>query len=94
MDRVQHAERVYRLTGGGLYRDSLLTGDSAAIPPSVRERAVVDPSGSIGQDSLQLAVYKNTTLWLFGDTVCGRSARQNNCAGTGGLARRARTCWV
>jgi hypothetical protein len=84
MDRVQHAERAYRLTGGGLYRDSVLTGDEAAIPASVLTRAVVDvPSGSIGQDTLQLATYKNLTLWLFGDTVCPRSARQNNCNGTG-----------
>ncbi len=84
MDRVQHAERVYRLTGGGLYRDSVLTGDAAAIPASVLPRAVVDvPSGSIGQDTLQLATYKNLTLWLFGDTVCPRSARQNNCNGSG-----------
>jgi hypothetical protein len=84
VNRVQHAQRVYRLTGGGLYRDSVLTGDVGAIPPSVQARAVVDvPSGSIGQDTLQLATYKNTTLWLFGDTVCPRSARQNNCNGTG-----------
>ena len=67
LDRVQHAERAYRLTGGGLYRDSVLTGDTAAIPPSVRERAVIDfGSGSIGQDTLQLATYRNKTLWLFG----------------------------
>ena len=41
VDRVQPAERVYRLTGGGLYRDSVLTGDTGAIPPSVLERAVM-----------------------------------------------------
>jgi hypothetical protein len=32
---------VYRLTGGGLYRDSVLTGDTGAIPPSALERAVM-----------------------------------------------------
>ena len=93
LDRLQHAERVYRLTGGGIYRDSVLTGDHAAIPPSAVPRAVIDgASGSIGQDTLMLAPYKGQLIWLFGDTVCPRSARQNNCNGTGMYTVGARSC--
>ena len=49
LDRTQLAERAFRLTGGGLYRDALLVG--AEIPASVgSQRALLDgPSGSVGQ---------------------------------------------
>jgi len=83
MTRKQHAERVYRLTGGGLYRDSVLTG--APIPETVADRALIDPlSGSTGQDTLHLVNLNAThVMYFFGDTVCPRSARQNNCNAKG-----------
>jgi len=82
MKRNQIARRAYRLTGQGLYRDSVLT--NASIPDSARNRAMIDPlSGVTGQDTLQVVNYQNAVWYFFGDTVCPRSARQNNCDSTG-----------
>eukprot|EP00659_Diplonema_papillatum_P005624 gene5624-8576_t len=93
LQRTQVAQRVFRLTGGGLYRDSVLTGHLEDIPDSVKPRALVDPrSGSLGQDSLQVVSYQNTVWWFFGDTACGHSARQTNCDNTGMYSVGARSC--
>lgn len=56
------AERLYRVTGEGIYRDSILLGE----PAPVRE-----PLGSgkvAGQDSVFGEVYKNKIYWFWGDT--------------------------
>jgi hypothetical protein len=55
LERQQHGERLYRLTGAGLYRDSVLTGAMDDIPPSVAPRALAPVlSGSIGQDTVPI----------------------------------------
>jgi hypothetical protein len=91
LNRTQPAQRVYRLTGAGLYRDSLLVG--APIPASVRSRAAAEVStGSFGQDTVMVANYKGRVFWVWGDTVCPRSARQNNCEQTGMYSVGATSC--
>ncbi len=54
------AERLGRLTGEGLYRDSELLGHKTPAPNA----------GQVaGQDSVQAAVYKSKVYWLWGDTL-------------------------
>jgi hypothetical protein len=60
--RVNIARRLYRVTGAGIYRDSILTGDSVPI----REPLV---NGKVfGQDSVVNAVYQGKIHWFWGDT--------------------------
>jgi hypothetical protein len=61
--RTQHAQRLFRLTGGGLYRDTLLTGGIAPVA-----EPLLPTGGVIGQDSLMAVPFKERVLWLFGDT--------------------------
>lgn len=55
------AERVRRLTGQGLYRDSELLGLPTPLPN-------LNPAGVMGQDSVQAVVYHGKLFWLWGDT--------------------------
>jgi hypothetical protein len=60
--RINIARRLYRVTGAGIYRDSVLTGD--AVP--IREPLL---SGQVfGQDSVLTAVYQDKIYWFWGDT--------------------------
>ena len=60
--RVNIARRLYRVTGAGIYRDSVLTGD--AVP--IREPLL---NGKVfGQDSVVNAVYQGKIHWFWGDT--------------------------
>ncbi len=56
------AERLCRLTGEGLYRDSLLLGHKPPLPASPH------PGRVAGQDSVQAAVYRDRVYWFWGDT--------------------------
>jgi hypothetical protein len=56
------AERLCRLTGEGLYRDSVLLGYKAPLPDPL------NPGKVGGQDSVQAAVYKGKVYWFWGDT--------------------------
>ena len=56
--RTHIAERLYRLTGRGTYRDSILLG----LKPPVVEGSVT------GQDTVQTAVYRGKMFWIWGDT--------------------------
>jgi hypothetical protein len=60
--RTNIAERIYRVTGQGIYRDSTLLGLPAPIPESN------DNPGVLGQDSVQAMPYKGKIFWLWGDT--------------------------
>ncbi|NIK68152.1 discoidin domain-containing protein [Paenibacillus sp. BK720] len=62
MDRVNIAERLYRLTGEGIYRDSLLLGKTLPIHEPVLNGKVM------GQDSVQTIKYNNKLYWFWGDT--------------------------
>ncbi|MDR3637063.1 MAG: hypothetical protein P4L84_24885, partial [Isosphaeraceae bacterium] len=60
--RVNVAERLYRVTGAGVYRDSVLTGN--AVP--VREPLL---NGQVfGSDSVVNVLYRGKIHWFWGDT--------------------------
>jgi hypothetical protein len=60
--RINIAERLYRVTGGGIYRDSVLVGEPVPIRQGVLNGQV------FGQDSVQPAVYRGRIYWFWGDT--------------------------
>jgi hypothetical protein len=62
LHRNQIAERLYRMTGYGTYRDSTLLGIS---PPIDRDLL---PGQVTGQDSVQTAIYRGRMYWLWQDT--------------------------
>jgi hypothetical protein len=60
--RINLAERLYRVTGGGIYRDSVLVGAETPLQESLLNRQV------IGQDSVLQARFRNRLYWFWGDT--------------------------
>lgn len=60
--RVNVAERLYRVTGGGIYRDSLLL----RRPVPLREPILAGMV--LGQDSVVNAVFRGRLYWFWGDT--------------------------
>lgn len=64
--RLNIAQRLYRNTGEGIYRDTVLAGLKPPIDKPVLNAQV------IGQDSIQRAIYKGKIYWFWGDT--GRTA--------------------
>lgn len=62
MKRINLAERLYRLTGGGIYRDSLLTGEPVPLKQPVLNARV------LGSDSVQNALFQGRVFWFWGDT--------------------------
>ena len=60
--RINIAQRLYRVTGQGIYRDSVLLGhDTPIIHPVFNGRVV-------GQDSVLNAIYNGKLYWFWGDT--------------------------
>ncbi len=64
--RLNVAERLYRLTGAGIYRDTILLGNNAPISEPVLNSEV------LGQDSVQCAIYRGKIYWFWGDTQRAR----------------------
>lgn len=64
--RLHIAERLYRVTGQGIYRDSVLAGESTPLKNPVINGLVM------GQDSVQTCLYQGRLYWFWGDT--GRPA--------------------
>ncbi|WP_433620212.1 hypothetical protein [Paenibacillus cellulositrophicus] len=62
MDRVNIAERLYRVTGQGIYRDSVLLGQKPPVKEPLLNGLVM------GQDSVQTIKYRNRLYWFWGDT--------------------------
>jgi hypothetical protein len=61
--RVNLAERLYRVTGGGIYADSVLVG----APVPLRRPTL---NGQVfGSDSVVNAVYRGKLYWFWGDTT-------------------------
>lgn len=60
--RTNTAERLYRITGEGIYSDSVLLGRKAPLSHPVIDGLVV------GQDSVLSEVYKGKIYWFWGDT--------------------------
>ena len=62
LHRTNIAERLYRITGEGIYRDSLLTGMTVPLRrPSLNAKVT-------GQDSVTIALYGSKVFWVWGDT--------------------------
>ena len=57
--RVNIAERLCRLTGGGIYRDSVLLGKKTPLRKGLLNGRV------FGQDSAQVAVYRGRAYWFW-----------------------------
>jgi hypothetical protein len=62
IERINIAERLYRMTGAGIYRDSLLTGHPVPIREPVLNGQV------LGSDSVLTAVFQGKIHWFWGDT--------------------------
>ncbi|MEP0842653.1 MAG: hypothetical protein HRF43_08065 [Phycisphaerae bacterium] len=60
--RLNVAERLYRMTGGGIYRDSVLLGKPVPTKQPVLNGQV------FGQDSVLNAVFQGKLWWFWGDT--------------------------
>ncbi len=61
VERLNIAERLYRITGEGIYRDTEMLGLPRPFPPHNGQVA--------GQDSVQTASYGGRIHWLWGDTM-------------------------
>ena len=61
--RLNIAQRLYRVTGSGIYRDSLLAQREAPIREPLLNAKVV------GSDSVQTAIYQGKLRWFWGDTL-------------------------
>jgi len=57
------AQRLYRVTGAGLWLDSVLLG----VAPPIRHP--LNNAGVVGQDSVHTAIYRGRLFWLWGDTT-------------------------
>lgn len=60
--RLNVAERLYRVTGGGIYADSLQAGVKVPLKEPALNAQVV------GSDSVMGAVYNGKLFWFWGDT--------------------------
>ena len=60
--RLNIAERLYRNTGQGIYRDSVLLGRSAPLKQAVLNGQVM------GQDTVIATPYRGKIYWFWGDT--------------------------
>jgi hypothetical protein len=60
--RTNIAERLYRITGAGIYRDSALLG----LPVPIKEPLL---NGKVtGQDTVMVTPYRGKLYWFWGDT--------------------------
>jgi hypothetical protein len=62
IERINIAQRLYRVTGGGIYRDSVLVGRPVPIRQPLLNGLV------LGQDSVLNTVYHGKIYWFWGDT--------------------------
>ena len=60
--RINIAQRLYRVTGAGIYRDSLLAGHPIPIRQPVLNGQV------LGSDSVMSSIYRGKIYWFWGDT--------------------------
>lgn len=61
--RTMIAERLYRLTGEGIYRDSVMAGLPVPMNESLLNAQV------LGQDTVSAAIYRGKIFWIWGDTI-------------------------
>lgn len=60
--RLNIAERLYRITGAGIYRDSVLLGEKVPLSHPILN------GGVTGQDTVMATPYKGKLYWFWGDT--------------------------
>ena len=60
--RINIAERLYRITGYGIYRDTVLLGRKPPIDEPLLNGEVT------GQDGILTTIYRGKLYWLYGDT--------------------------
>lgn len=80
MGRDMIAERLYRITGAGIYRDTVALGGEAPIAKPMIN------AGVIGQDSALCTVYQGRLFWIWGDTSRMRHPLAANFRGTGAFS--------
>ena len=62
VQRANIAERLYRITGEGIYRDTIMLGEAAPIQAPVLNGQVT------GQDTVESILYNGKLYWFWGDT--------------------------
>jgi hypothetical protein len=62
INRLNIAERLYRVTGEGIYRDSVLTGHRVPLRQPLLNGQVM------GQDTVIVTPYRGKLYWFWGDT--------------------------
>lgn len=62
LKRVNIAERLYRITGAGIYADSVRVGAKVPIQQPLMNGLVV------GQDTVMATPYRGKLYWFYGDT--------------------------
>ena len=60
--RLNIAKRLYRLTGQGIYRDTILLGRKAPIAEPLLNAEIT------GQDGILTTIYRGKVYWFYGDT--------------------------
>ena len=63
LQRAMEAERLYRITGQGRYRESALLGLPTPVPADEL------PGLVMGQDTVFAVPYRGRMFWLWGDTT-------------------------
>ena len=61
--RTMIAERLFRLTGEGIYRDSVMAGLRVPTKEPLLNARV------LGQDTVSAAIYHRKIFWIWGDTI-------------------------
>ena len=61
--RINIAERLYRITGAGIYRDTVLLGRKPPIAEPLLNAEVTGQDGGLG------VVYRGQLYWFYGDTL-------------------------
>jgi hypothetical protein len=61
--RLNIAERLYRVTGEGVYRDTVLLGRAPPLAVPLLNAEIT------GQDSVLNAIYRGRLFWFYGDTL-------------------------
>ncbi len=87
LKRLNVAERLYRITGEGIYRDSVLVGGKVPIKQPLLNGRVM------GQDTVIATPYRGKIYWFWGDTDrvdyplgnFGASGATSELPGRGGL---------
>jgi hypothetical protein len=69
MKRTNIAQRLYRITGRGIYRDSVMVNESVpGMTNEFVENNMILKQQVVGQDSVMTVQYNNKTFWFYGDT--------------------------